>query len=338
MLLRPVLFLAAASVALPADTPYMKPSKEVLDVMNAPMTPVMSVSPTRDYAILMRSDRYPSIAEVAQPMLRLAGIRIDSNTNGMHLAPNHNGFELKRLSDGVDIALKLPANRKLGAPVWSPDGKQFAFTNTNEHAIELWIGTTATGQTRQIAGVHINGVHGGFGGGPAARGGRAEGDGTIQWLGDSRTVLVRLVPSERGAPPAESTVPKGPHILESLGHAGPVPTYEDMLQTPHDEDLFEYYSTAQLAWLDTATGKVTPVAKPAIYQTAQPSPDGRHLMVARIHRPFSYQLPMGSFPQDVEVWDTKGSVEYTIAKLGLAERVPSAACARALVLTNGSPR
>jgi dipeptidyl aminopeptidase/acylaminoacyl peptidase len=320
MHLRLAFLLAAASVVSAADTPYMKPSKEVLDVMNAPMTPVMSVNPTRDYAILMRAARYPSIAEVAQPMLRLAGIRIDSNTNGMHLAPNHTGFELKRLSDGADIAMKLPGNRRLGAPVWSPDGKQFAFTNTNEHGIELWIGTTATGQTKQIGGVQLNGVHGGFGG-AGARGERPGGDGTIEWLGDSRTVLVHLIPAGRGTAPAESTIPKGPHIQESLGHAGPVPTYEDMLQTPHDEDLFEYYATTQLAYLDTSSGKVTPAGKPGIYMMAQPSPDGLHLMTSRIHRPFSYQLPMGSFPQDVEVWDRKGSVEYTVAKLGLAERV-----------------
>lgn len=315
------LLFASAPLVYSADTPYMKPSKEVLDVMNAPMTPTISVSPSRDYAILMQSSRYPSIAEVAQPMLRLAGIRIDSNTNGMHLAPNHTNFELKRLSDGSSVPIQLPASRKLGAPVWSPDGKQFAFTNTTAHGIELWIGTTATGQTKQIQGVRINGVRGGFGGGGGARGGGRGGDGSMDWLGDSRTLLVRLVPSPRGPAPAEAAVPVGPHIQESLGHAGPVPTYEDMLQNPHDEDLFEYYATAQLAYLDTASAKVTTVGKPAIFEMAQPSPDGKCLMVARIHRPFSYQLPMASFPQDVEVWDRSGAVEYTIAKLPLAERV-----------------
>ncbi len=316
---RLVLLITAASAAFCAETPYMKPSQAVLDVMNAPLTPTMSVSPTRDYVIMMQSARYPSIAEVAQPMLRLAGIRIDSNTNGMHLAPNHTGFSLKRLSDNTEIPMKLPAGHKLGSPVWSPDGRQFAFTNTTDHAIEIWLGNTATGQTHQIGGVQINGVRGGFGGG--ARGGRGGGDGSIDWLGDSRTLLVRLVPSGRGPVPALASVPVGPHIQESLGHAGPVPTYEDMLQNPHDEDLFEYYATSQLAYIDSSSAQVTKVGKPAIFEMAQVSPDGQYIMVSRIHRPFSYQLPMASFPQDVEVWNRKGSVEYTVAKLGLAERV-----------------
>ena len=41
-----------------------------------------------------------------------------------------------------------------------------------------------------------------------------------------------------------------------MGNAGPAPTFEDLLATPHDEDLFDYYATSQLIYLDTATGKI----------------------------------------------------------------------------------
>jgi len=54
---------------------YQKPPKEVLDILNAPATPALSVNPTKTYASLSQAARYPSIAEVAEPMLRLAGIR-----------------------------------------------------------------------------------------------------------------------------------------------------------------------------------------------------------------------------------------------------------------------
>ncbi len=40
-----------------------------------------------------------------------------------------------------------------------------------------------------------------------------------------------------------------------------VATYEDLLQNPHDEDLYEYYATSQLVSVDTATGKVTQARK-----------------------------------------------------------------------------
>src|SRR5215472_6913036 len=137
------LFVSAAAAFLLADDfPYHKPSKVIAEALNALPTPGASISPQRDYVIFTQGIRYPSISEVAQPMLRLAGIRIDTNTNGMHLAPYSISFELKHLTDGADIKISTPANAKLGAPVWSPDGKQFAFTNTTGSGIELWLGTS----------------------------------------------------------------------------------------------------------------------------------------------------------------------------------------------------
>src|SRR5689334_1648226 len=81
-----ILVAAVAVLAFGQEVVYQKPPQPVLDALLALPTPGISVSPQRDYAILTQSVRYPSIDEVAQPMLRLAGIRIDSNTNGMHLA------------------------------------------------------------------------------------------------------------------------------------------------------------------------------------------------------------------------------------------------------------
>ncbi len=302
----------AATILVADDFPYHQPSKEIVAVLNAPPTPAVSVSPQRDYAVFMQPVRYPSIAEVAQPMLRLAGIRIDTNTNGMHSAVTCISYSIKRLSDGDDIKIPLAGDLKLSPPVWSPDGKQFAFTNTTPKGIELWIATTATGQARKIAGAAINAVvtGGGRGGGPA------------EWLGDNRTMIVRLVPTGRPAPPESSAIPKGPHVQESLGHAGPAPTYEDLLSTPHDEDLFDYYATAQLAYLDSTTGKVTPLGKPGIYTLLRPSPDDKHVLVSRLHKPYSYQLPATSFPQDVEVWDRTAKVEYKVVSSPLADHVP----------------
>ena len=321
-LMRPHLLAATllllSSAALPDDFPYHKPPKEMLEVLTAPLTPTISLSPQRDAILILQPVRYPPIAEVAQPMLRLAGIRIDSNTNGMHLAPTYSSLTLKQLASGGEIKISLPPSPKLGAPAWSPDGKQFAFTNTTPHGIELWLGSALTGRVHAIPGVHMNGVRLGFAGGP----GLVAQDHSIEWLGDSRTMLVHVVPAGRGAPPSEPKLPVGPHVQESLGHGGPAPTFEDLLATPHDEDLFDYYATAQLAWLDTASGKETPLGKPGIFVTARPSPDDKHILTARLHRPYSYQLPALRFPEDVEIWDAHGDTEYKVASLPLAENIP----------------
>jgi dipeptidyl aminopeptidase/acylaminoacyl peptidase len=293
------------------DTLYRQPPKPVADALNAVSTPTISVSPQRDYAIFLQAVRYPPIADVAQPMLRLAGIRIDSNTNGMHLAPTYTSYSVRRLADGADVKISPPRGAKLGPPVWSPDGRQFAFTNTSAHGIDLWIASTATGQIRRMEGIAINGVQ------TSGAGGRP-----VEWLGDNRTLLVHLIPAGRGSAPAEETIPRGPHVQESLGTAGPAPTFEDLLSTPHDEDLFDYYATSQLSYLDSTTGKTTPLGRPAIYTQVRPSPDVKHILVARLHKPYSYQLPARSFPEEIEVWDRAAKVEYKVASLPLAEHVP----------------
>src|ERR1700689_1705292 len=242
-------FAIAALAPVHADEVlYQKPPKEVLDVLNAPATPTLAVNPTKTYATLALAARYPSIAEVAEPMLRLAGMRIDPRTNGLHLAPNSRSIELVKLPEGTKTKLALPPNAQAGPLRWSPDGKQFAFSNTVSNGIELWLGDPATGKLRKIAGEKLNAVRGNH----------------IDWLPDNKTIIVKTVPTGRGPAPAEPRVPKGPHVQESDGNAAGVATYEDLLQNPHDEDLYEYYATAQLVSINTASGKLPPLGKPRL--------------------------------------------------------------------------
>jgi dipeptidyl aminopeptidase/acylaminoacyl peptidase len=311
MLVRPpLLLLALATIVCATDLPYQQPPKEIRDVLNALPTPAVSVSPQRDYAIFLQAVRYPPIAQVAQPFLPLAGVRVDANTNSLHMANYFISFAIKRLPGGEDIAITLPSDGKFGAPVWSPDGKQFAFTNTVAKGVELWIGSPSTGQARRIPGISVNGVQ--IGGPP------------VQWLGDNRTLIVSTVPANRGSAPVEPTIPIGPHVRESTGNAGPAPTFEDLLATPHDEELFDYYATSQLVYVDAASGKSTPLGKPAIYSVVRPSPDQTHLLIGWLHKPYSYQLTARSFPEEIEVWNRTGKVEYKVASLPLADRVPLA--------------
>ena len=306
--MRRTLFLLLLAIPLSADQlTYQKPPKEILDVLNAPQIPALGVNPTRTYAALSESARYPSIAEVSAPMLRLAAIRIDPHTNGLHLAPYNTAITLIRLPEGTKIKVALPPNARASALRWSPDGKQFAFSNTTAAGIiELWLGDPATGKVHKIENVRLNAVLGD----------------PIEWLEDNKTLIVKTVPANRGPAPREAHVPPGPAVQESDGHAAGVATYEDLLQNPHDEDLFEYYATAQLVRVDAASGSATPVGKPGILDEVVPSPDGSHLLITREHRPFSYLHPYREFPKEVEVWTPAGVVAYKVASLPLPARVP----------------
>jgi hypothetical protein len=145
----------------------------------------------------------------------------------------------------------------------------------------------------------------------------------VDWLKDSVTLLVQLVPAGRGgpAPVASRWCRPVPNIQENHGKAAPKPTFEHV-KTNHDEDLFEYYFTSQLATIDTATGKKTLIGKPGILENVTPSPNGEFILVSRIKRPFSHLLPMNGFPKDVEIWTRRGEVARKIADLPSSENTP----------------
>ena len=293
------ILLVLSALFLSGAEPYRKPPKAVLDVLNSPLTPTLAISPTRHFAMQGQPVRYPPIAELAQPMLRIAGMRINPKTNGLHNTVFNSSLSLRKIPEGTEIKVDLPPNAKLTLGRWSPDGTHFAFTNTTDHGIELWIGDT-TGKTRKIEGVRINAVMGGGLGlavAADAAAARRPAPPTCNGCPTAKRLLVEMVKPNRGPAPAEPLVPTGPHVQESLGGASPVATLEDMLQTPHDEDLFEYYATSQLALVDLATGKATPVGKAGIIESARISPDGKDLLVTTIHRPFSYLHAVARIPQ-----------------------------------------
>ena len=298
-----LLFFVATS---PAQEGYKKPPKEVLDVLNAPVTPNASVSPARDNILLLTGLRYPPLADLAQPMLRLAGRRINPASNSPHRFQYSVAMTLKRVADGSEVKIDVPTGAKISDVEWSDDGRHFAFLNTTQKRVELWVGDAETGKIHNLKAITINSVIGN----------------RLSWMPDNHTLLVQLVPATRGAAPPEPIVPTEPNTQESSGRPGPVVTYEDLLKTPYDERLFEYYATSNLALVDFAAGTSRTVGDAAIFQAVDASPDAQHLLVTRLHKPFSYLFPDSEFPREIEVWDTKGKLVYKVASLPLEDQVP----------------
>src|SRR5580658_4532568 len=209
--LRAAVLLIPASILFFGAETYQKPPKEIMDILNAPTTPTLALSPSRAYAMQGSPVRYPPIAELAEPMLRLAGIRINPKTNGLHNATFNTDLIIRKIPEGTEIKVATPPNSKLSMPRWSPDGTHFAFTNATSAGIELWVGDSATGRTHRLPNVRINQVLA-TGGGGRGGGGR----GPVQWMPDGKSLLVLMVKPNRGVPPPEPQVPIGPHIQESL--------------------------------------------------------------------------------------------------------------------------
>jgi dipeptidyl aminopeptidase/acylaminoacyl peptidase len=300
--------LFATAVESSAETPirYQRPSAAISDVLAAPPPPNAIVSPTRDFVMLVQSERYPPIADVAAPMLRLAGLRIDPRTNGPHLPLRITALTLVSVKDGSERSIPLPPGGHFGMPNLSANGRHFAISNTTSAGIELWIGDVAAGTVHRVAGVRLSAAYG-----P-----------TVQWMPDQATLLCLTVPVSRGDPPQSPSAPTGPVVQESFGKAAPARTYPDLLQNPHDEAVFDYYATSQPVLVEAATGRTTPIGSRGVFADIEPSPDGSLLLVERISRPYSYVHPVSAFPHDVEIWDRAGQMLLTVAKLPLQDLVP----------------
>src|SRR5262245_21421281 len=67
-----------------AEQKYEHPPQEILEVMNAPAPPVAISAPTGDAILLARPLYYPPISDLAEPLLRLAGVRVNPKNNGLH--------------------------------------------------------------------------------------------------------------------------------------------------------------------------------------------------------------------------------------------------------------
>ncbi|MES2299137.1 MAG: prolyl oligopeptidase family serine peptidase [Pseudomonadota bacterium] len=311
---------AAPAPSAPTAPPsgYDQPPKAILDVLHAPSPPRARMSPTKDMMLLVSMQDYPSIARVATPFLRLAGARIEPKNHSKHdtpggygITPCVRGLELVHVPDGKRIPVTLPAGACPDAPQWSADGKLFAFASVTADAVELWVGEAASGKLRKMPGLHLNPMF----------------NGELQWMPDQKTLLVKLVPDHLGAPPPEPLVPVGPSIQETSGQSGKSSTYEnrDTLSNRHDEDLFDYYAVSQLALVNASNGAVTRLGKPGNYVTVDAAPDGKHVLVSNVHKPYSYVTTYERFPRTVAVWDTSERAKiavHTIADLPLADRVP----------------
>ncbi|MGD0781378.1 MAG: prolyl oligopeptidase family serine peptidase [Candidatus Aminicenantales bacterium] len=289
-----------------AQEPYKLPPKDVVDIVTAPPTPRVLLDPGRDTMLLIESESMPSIADLSQPLLRIAGMRITPMNNSRQVLGFGTGLTLKSVKDGAARKIELPAGAKLSGASWSNDGRWIAFARYLDNGVELWVVEAVTGRARAVSGPILNMV---------MRSG-------IQWLPDNKHLLVPTVVEGRGPAPQAPRIPIGPDIQVSGGKPTKVATYQDLLKNAFDEKLFEYYAASQLVAVDAASGETAKIGAPAVFAGESPSPDGRYFLVEMIKHPYSYSVPASEFAHVYEIWDAQGRPLKRLADLPPAEGVP----------------
>ena len=198
-----------------AQEPYKLPPKEVVDIVTAPPTPRVSLSPNREIMLLVENESMPTIAYISQPLLRIAGIRISPANNSSQVLTFSTGLTLKTIKDGLERKVDLPAGIKFTATAWSDDGKWISFARTLDNGVELWVVDAATGKARALTPPRLNMV-----------------TGDIVWMPGNKQILCSMVPENRGPAPVEPRVPVGPTVQISGGKQTKVATMQDLLKSP----------------------------------------------------------------------------------------------------------
>jgi dipeptidyl aminopeptidase/acylaminoacyl peptidase len=303
----PILGMVVGSVLVAEETVYRVPPKEILDIIDVKPDPSISWSPDAKWMLLADRDSMPDIADLARRMLPLAGSRIDPQSNSGFQIEFLRGLSLRpRGNTNSEPAVRIPIPEpiRISSVSWSHDSQSFVFSRVTDDSTELWWVSVANPTEPVQLTSRLNSVLFGF-----------------DWMPDGKRIISTLVPTTRGDEPAPPSAPKGPNVQESFGNKSPTRTYQDLLASPHDEKLFDYFTTTQLAILEPNKPPIF-IGEPSQYGNVQPSPDGKYLLVTTIKRPYSYLQTASSFPKQVDVWSMNGKAIYRVADIPLEENIP----------------
>lgn len=310
-----ILFTFGGSLRGQTNLQYQKPPKAMVDLVDTRPTPYVEVSPAdssgKRWMFIGYISGFPTIADLAQPELRLAGLRINPKTNGPSRGRYYTALGLQELPGGKEIKVAgLPEGAKIRYADWAPDARHLSFVNISDAAgdagLSLWIVDVSNGQVQKIPGIALDGIFGS----------------PCEWASDSQNLLCKTIVENRPVAPKRSEVPVGPVVQENLGRVTPGATYQDLLKSPEDEQFFDYYATSQVR-LVNVDGKSSRVGKPGVITSATISPDGKYALIDERHHPYSYLLPYEMFPERVSVIDLKTGATKQLADKPLEDTIPN---------------
>ncbi|HTD94561.1 MAG TPA: prolyl oligopeptidase family serine peptidase [Chitinophagaceae bacterium] len=285
------------------DAAYKMPPKDIADMLLAKPTPAVSIDDKGEWMLLTETSLYPSVEELARPEMKIAGLRINPNNYAPSRQNFITGISLKNIAGGKQASIAgLPTPLYAGNVNWSPSGRKIAFTQTMADHVDLYVIDVATQKAMKVNKTFLNVVIGSY-----------------IWY-DDQTLLYKAILKPASAAPKKPLMPKGPTTQENYGKASPRPTFQDMIKSPYDEMLFEFFATSQL--IRNTGGIETKIGAPSIYLRMDVSPDKKYILTQTAHKPFSYLVPANGFPLAVQVADMSGKLVKQVAELPSSETAP----------------
>ena len=288
---------------------YQKPPKEILELVDVRLPPRVLIDDNRSFIVYLYRDSYKSISEFSDPEMKLAGLRLNPNSNSRSRTNYYNNImisKINQIGEGAKQVKGLPELPKLANIRWSPDQKKVAMTNTTKDGLELWYIDLKSLRAEKLTGPKLN---------------ASLGD-VITWHQDSKNIIAKF---KLKNPPEildnENMVPTGPIISSNDGKKAQNRTYQDLLKNEVDEKNFETLASSVLYKI-SLKGKKKLLAKENLYYEIDFSPDGKFILISIIQKPFSYLVPYYRFPTKYVIYSSKGKELTVLHEVPLIEDLP----------------
>jgi dipeptidyl aminopeptidase/acylaminoacyl peptidase len=276
---------------------YMAPPAELADAVLIPRylnVSLANVSADKKWFLNTIGDGPVVMKTFSKPFHELGGVFIDHKANRARSLTVRNdiGIQIISAADGTKKPIQVPAGARISNATWSPDGKAVAYFVHADDATHIWLTDIATNKPVQLTKTPV----------------LATLVTSFEFTQDGKQIATVLIPDGRAAMPAAPASPAGPVVKVADADKNRLRTFASLMTTPYEQTLLEWHATGQLALLDVATRAARKVGQPAMIRSIDASPDGRHVRVTRMVKPFSYDVPVGNFGSIEEVWDADGKM------------------------------
>jgi dipeptidyl aminopeptidase/acylaminoacyl peptidase len=283
---------------------YQKPPAVLEKLTLASYNPAVSFNETGEWMAILDRSSAPTVEELAQPELRIAGLRINPANFSPSRTPYYISVAIKNTGTGKDYQIRnLPANPKITSPVWNPKGNKLAFLHESRNRIDLYLLDLKNMSAIKINQTPLNLVTG-F---------------DFAWYDDDHIIYLTTI-SQPGAAPVKPVAPEGPVVQQNLGRTAASRTYQDLIKNKYDEDLFRFYGKSQI--VINKNGIEKKIGQSGYFQDVEISPDRKFLKIEKLRGELSYLVPFSGFASQVEIWNMNGQPVKKIADIPSSELAP----------------